>query len=126
MTKFQWKKTEKDETREVKCKGHMYKIIRKKLINTYYIHLYEDGECIMVENTKNNSFRRMVNVNLPVEEHILQWGNKKLEELKECPKCGDTRFVISLPEYDLAALDFQGFKELCIKCGLQVIHDSHV
>lgn len=126
MIKFQWKKAEKNETLEVKCKGHRYKIIRKKLINTYYIHLYEDGESIMGENTENNSFRRMVNVNLPLEEQILQWGNKKLEELKDCPKCGDIRFVISLSEYDLATLDFQGFKEMCIKCRLQVIHDKHV
>lgn len=116
---FSWVEDLK-ESNEINYENHKYKIISKKIFGNYRLDLLEDNIPVVLENTSNDSFLKLVNTDESVSSQILKWAKLVVEEHSNlCDRCKESKLVFGVEKYDKGK-EFTGLLKICPKCRKEI------
>lgn len=108
------------ETNEIIYEKHKYRIIVSKIRRNYRIDLLEDNVAIVLENTSNDSFLKLVNKNEPVNKQIISWASSILKNhYNICDRCKESKLVFELYENDKGK-EFNELYRICRNCRKEI------
>ncbi|WP_084080197.1 hypothetical protein [Flavisolibacter ginsengisoli] len=99
----------------------LYQVKIFKIRGNYRVDLLEDNYDVSLENTSNDTFRKVVDTSKPVEEQVLEWASYILRrKIGVCEICKQKKIVQRLSKHDREKEEFEGLKIACKKCRSEV------
>ena len=105
-----------NKTNEVTAHGKQFYLNKIDFGNGCRVDIITDNDIVQMDNTNNDSFRKVVDRTKPLNEQISQWANYILDQYSICDICGKFELVLPLASYDYETFPQLREKNVCQKC----------